>query len=43
LITALLVLVLGVWPQPLISLVQLAMPLMKCRVDDVNNRRFIGG
>ncbi|MGH2339644.1 hypothetical protein ACRB9V_23365, partial [Salmonella enterica subsp. enterica serovar Paratyphi A] len=25
---ALLVLVLGVWPQPLISLVQLAMPLM---------------
>ncbi|WP_228520753.1 hypothetical protein, partial [Salmonella enterica] len=28
LISALLVLVLGVWPQPLISLVQLAMPLM---------------
>ncbi|GEM_PF-6850106 len=28
LISALLVLVLGVWPQPLISLVQLAEPLM---------------
>ncbi|MFP1462649.1 hypothetical protein ACLB1E_16710 [Escherichia coli] len=28
LISALLVLVLGVWPQPLISIVRLAMPLM---------------
>ncbi|MCP6588751.1 NADH-quinone oxidoreductase subunit N, partial [Klebsiella pneumoniae] len=28
LISALLVLVLGVWPQPLISIVQLATPLM---------------